>query len=157
MKSKCCRGGVTNIKIKIKVIVSRLNLQQIFFIYCKIQQSNIANIANIVYYYFYIFIFVCFLAILILYICIYIILYTLYLYLLLHFQLVHCCLLCVKTHLVPGALALLSPKRNHYHDRYPTVVIVVTITVAMEATFTDDYCKHRQKGRQQGRQKGKQM
>jgi len=61
------------LKSKKKVIVSRLNLQQIFFIYCKIQQSNITNI---VYYYFYIFIFVCFLAILIVYIFIYIILYT---------------------------------------------------------------------------------
>ena len=37
------------LKSKKKAIVSRLNLQQIFFIYCKIQQSNITNI---VYYYF---------------------------------------------------------------------------------------------------------
>ena len=98
---------VKNIKIKIKVIVSRLNLQQLFFINCKIQQSNITNI---VYYYFYIFIFVFFLAILIIYICIciyvYVILSTLYLYLILQFKLLRLCLCCVKTKLFPFALTL---------------------------------------------------
>jgi hypothetical protein len=116
MKSKCC--GVKIFKSKIKVIVSRLNLQQIFFIYCKIQQSNIANI---VYYYFYIFIFFCFLAILIIYICIYILLSTLYfilyilyfilytLYLLVLFQLVHLCLcFFINYCLLPCALALVA-------------------------------------------------
>ena len=79
--------GVQNIKIK--VIVSRLNLQQIFFMYCKIQQSN---------YYFYIFIFVfsntdsIYLQIL------YFLLYT-------YLCVFNLCLCCVKTKLLPYCIS----------------------------------------------------
>jgi hypothetical protein len=55
--AKAEQGWLKILKSKIKVILSKLNVQQIFFIWCKIHKSKIANI---VYYYFYIFIFVCF-------------------------------------------------------------------------------------------------
>jgi hypothetical protein len=123
MKSKCCGGELQIFKSKIRVIVSRLNLQQIFFIYCQIQQSNIANI---VYYYFYIFILFVFSNT-----------YNIYLYIYNTFYFILILTFAISTlALLPVAFCL---HRNHYH-RLPWVTLGYRDCVTQEATFACDYC-----------------
>jgi len=133
MKSKCCGGELQIFKSKIRVIVSRLNLQQIFFIYCQIQQSNIANI---VYYYFYIFILFVFSNT-----------YNIYLYIYNTFYFILILTFAISTlALLPVAFCL---HRNHYHRLpwvthgyrgLPTVTVGYPDCVTQEATFACDYC-----------------